>query len=451
MRKLHAKSALLPEGWAKDVLISLDADGRIASVTANQAPGADADTVAILLPALSNLHSHAFQRALAGLTEKRGAGDDDFWSWREAMYAFLPKLGPDEVEAIAAMLYAELAESGFASVAEFHYLHHQPDGTPFADLAEMAGRIVAAAQSTGLGLTLLPVAYARSGFGGAAVHDGQKRFANTPDRLLALREAARPHLTRVDDGLGLAPHSLRAVTPEDLAVLLEAATDGPIHIHIAEQIKEVDDCLAWSGQRPVEWLLENAEIDGRWCLIHATHMTSEETRRLAASGAVAGLCPTTEADLGDGIFPGSAYMSSGGVWGVGTDSHVRTDAAEELRLLEWSQRLSHRKRTVLAEAGQSNGTALLRQALAGGAQAMGRTSGRIAKGYWADLVSLDQGHTVLCGKTGDQILDSWIFSGDRTCVQHVWSAGRAIVRDGRHKDREAIANTFGRTMKKLLI
>lgn len=450
MRKLHAKSALLPDGWAEDVLIGIGDDGRLESVKAGSAVEDDAERVSILLPALSNLHSHAFQRALAGLTENKGKGDDDFWSWRETMYAFLPRLGPEEVESIAAMLYAELAESGFAAVAEFHYLHHQADGSPFDDLAEMAGRIAAAAETTGLGLTLLPVAYARSGFGGAPVQEGQRRFANSPDRLLALREAARQHLTRPDDGLGLAPHSLRAVTPEDLDTLLGAAQDGPVHIHIAEQTREVEDCLSWSGKRPVEWLLDNTAIDERWCLIHATHITADETRRLASTRAIAGLCPTTEADLGDGIFPAPDYLSHKGRWGVGTDSHVRTDAAEELRLLEWSQRLAHRKRTVLASPGQSNGSALYSAALGGGAQALGRKSGQLAPGYWADLVSLNPDHAVICGKSKDQILDGWIFSGDRTCIQHVWAAGRPIVRDGHHKNRSRITARFRQTMTGLL-
>ena len=450
MRKLYAASALLPSGWTENVLIGIDASGHISSVQAGQAAPHDAERHDILLPALSNLHSHAFQRALAGLTETRGSADDDFWSWREAMYAFLPRLSPKAVQAIAAQLYAELAESGFAAVAEFHYLHHQPDGKAYADPAEMAGRIAAAARDTGLGLTLLPVAYARSGFGGAPTHDGQKRFANTASAYLELRDASKAHLARPDDVLGAAPHSLRAVSPDDLETILADAQAGPVHIHIAEQTREVEDCLAWSGQRPVDWLLDNAPVDERWCLIHATHMTETETARLASTCAVAGLCPTTEADLGDGVFPALTWQAEHGRWGVGTDSHVGTDAAGELRLFEWSQRLHHRKRTLLAGPRQSNGRALYEAALAGGAQALGRASGSISAGQWADLVSLDPGHPVLAGKSGDQWLDGWIFSGGKDCVADVWSAGRHIVHEGRHMQRDAILAGFRETMSHLL-
>jgi formimidoylglutamate deiminase len=450
MRKLYAKSALLPGGWANDVSIEIDADGRLARIT----PDSDADVAAkhhdVLLPAPSNLHSHAFQRALAGLTEVRGPGEDDFWSWRERMYAFLPKLGPDEVEAITAQLYVELAESGFAAIAEFHYLHNQADGSAYDDAAEIAGRISAAAQQTGFGLTLLPVAYARSGFGGAPTHEGQIRFSNTAENFLSLWEASNGHLKRADDNLGIAPHSLRAVTPEDLATILTAKHDGPIHIHAAEQVKEVEDCLAWSGQRPVEWLLNHHDINERWCLIHATQMNSDETSALARAGAVAGLCPTTEADLGDGIFNGRQWHAAGGNWGIGTDSHIGTDIAVELRQLEWSQRLAHKQRTVLAAPMQSNARSLYQSALAGGSQALGRPSGKLVTGYWADLMSLDVDHPALVGRGEDALLDSWIFVGNRECVSDVWSAGRHIVKNGQHVSRDEIARGYAKTMRKLL-
>ncbi|WP_421786417.1 formimidoylglutamate deiminase [Hyphobacterium sp.] len=450
MRKLHAKSALLPDGWARDVAITIDADGRIKSVCRNAPVDPAAQTVNALLPALANLHSHAFQRALAGLTETRASQDDDFWSWRQTMYAFLPKLGPEAVRSIAAMVYAELAESGFASVAEFHYLHHQPDGQPYEDLAEMAGQITAAAALSGIGLTLLPVAYARNGFGGAPTSDAQKRFANTPERLLKLREACRKHLNRPDDVLGLAPHSLRAVSPDDLRELLQGAPDGPRHIHIAEQTREVEDCLAWSGKRPVEWLLENARVNERWCLVHATHMSADETRALAETNAVAGLCPTTEADLGDGLFNGVQWQSLGGRFGIGTDSHVRTDAAEELRLYEWGQRLQHRKRTLLTAPRTSNGRNLFENAAYGGAQALDRDSGAIQSGIFADLLSFDLSHACFAGRPPDTWLDSWIFAGDRSCIENVWSAGRLIVRDGHHVNSEKIRTEFAATMGQLL-
>lgn len=450
MRKLQAKSALLPDGWACNVRIEIGADGRLASITPESPLEAAIETFETLLPAPSNLHSHAFQRALAGLTETRGPGDDDFWSWRERMYDFLPRLTPEDVEIIAAQLYAELAESGFAAVAEFHYLHHQADGTAYADIAEMAGRISAAAGQAGLGLTLLPVAYARSGFGGAPTHSGQIRFSNSAEDYLALWEASRACLHRADDQLGMAPHSLRAVTPEDLSTILAAGHDGPTHIHAAEQVREVEDCLSWSGQRPIEWLLEHCNINERWCLIHATQMTGTETAALAQTGAVAGLCPTTEADLGDGIFNGRQWYADGGKWGIGTDSHIGRDIAVELRQLEWSQRLLYKQRTVLADPMQSNGNALYTGALQGGAQALGRKSGKLEAGYWADMLAPDTEHPVLAGRSEDALLDSWIFTGSRDCISDVWSAGRHIVKDGQHIARAEIAGRFSAVMKRLL-
>jgi len=449
MRKLLAENALTPDGWQRDVRVGIDAAGRIASVETN-ANDPDAEKVGILLPALSNLHSHAFQRAMVGLTQRRGTGDDDFWSWREAMYGFVRALTPDDIEAIAAQLHVELLESGFAASAEFHYLHHDRDGAAYTDPAEMSGRIAAAAAASGIGLTHLPVLYAHSDFGGKPPGDGQKRFLNDPEGFLRLRECARAHLAREDDTLGLAFHSLRAVTPDEMTAVLAAATDGPVHIHIAEQVREVDACLGWSGHRPVDWLLIHADVDQRWCLVHATHMMSEETAGLARSGAVAGLCPTTEADLGDGIFPGRTYREAGGRWGVGTDSHVRTDAASELRLLEWSQRLDERRRNVMAEPGQSTGRHLYEAALTGGAQALGRASGKLESGQWADLVALDTDHPLLAGLSGDAILDAWIFSGGRACVSDVWSAGRHVVREGRHIRRDEIARGYRGAMTRLM-
>ncbi|MEE2566734.1 formimidoylglutamate deiminase [Hyphobacterium marinum] len=449
MRKLLAEIALTPDGWQRDVLVGIGADGRIASVVP-ETQDHDAECVDILLPALCNLHSHAFQRAMAGLTQRRGTGDDDFWSWREAMYGFVRALTPEDVEAIAAQLHVELLESGFAAIAEFHYLHHDLDGAVHTDPAEMSGRVAAAAATSGIGLTHLPVLYAHSDFGGKPPGEGQKRFLNDPDGFLRLRECARAHLTRDDDGLGVAFHSLRAVTPDQMTAVLAGASDGPVHIHIAEQVREVEACLDWSGQSPVDWLLSHVDVDERWCLVHATHMTAEETARLARSGAVAGLCPTTEADLGDGIFPGHTYREAGGRWGVGTDSHIRADAVGELCLLEWSQRLGERRRNVMAEPGQSTGRHLYDSALSGGAQALGRASGGIKTGLWADLVALDTQHPLLSGQSGDAILDAWIFSGGRACVSDVWSAGRHVVRDGRHIRRDEIARGYRGAMTRLM-
>ncbi|HVW93626.1 MAG TPA: formimidoylglutamate deiminase [Devosia sp.] len=442
---IHAKAALLPGGWQNDVRLEL-AEGRLARLTAGVAPRAGDERHAAIVPGMPNLHSHAFQRAMAGLVERRGPGADSFWTWRELMYRFALSMTPDDVEAVAAQLYVEMLEAGFTRVGEFHYLHHDGDGRPYADIGEMAGRIVAAARATGIGLTLLPVFYAHAGFGGTPPGEGQRRFINDIDSFGRLLERSRA-LARELPGsvVGVAPHSLRAVTPDELAAITEIA-DSPIHIHIAEQVREVEDCLAWSGTRPVEWLFDHAEIGPRWCLIHATHMTDAETARLAASGAVAGLCPITEANLGDGIFPGAAFLRAGGRFGVGSDSNVLVGVGEELRQLEYSQRLAHRARNVLAEAEGSTGRSLFAAALAGGAQALGTGAGLIEGGA-ADFVSLDLRDAP--GLAGDAVLDGWIFAGN-IAVDCVWVAGRKQVEGGRHMARDAIAPRFAATMRRLL-
>ena len=451
MGKLFFDTALLPGGWVDAVAVDVDADGRIANVTAGTKPEPGSARAAIGVPGMPNLHSHAFQRGMAGLAEAAGTTPDSFWTWRQVMYGFLDRLTPEDVETIAAQLYVEMLEAGFTSVGEFHYLHHAPDGSAYADPAEMAGRITSAASQTGIGLTLLPVFYAQSGFGGQPVQAQQRRFASRDvDAFARLVEGARHHVKALPHSVvGLAPHSLRAVTPGSLQSLICLA-DGPIHIHVAEQTKEVDDCLAWSGRRPVEWVLENTPINERWCLIHATHMTPAETAALAFSGAVAGLCPQTEANLGDGIFDGVPYLAAGGRFGIGTDSHIRVDVAEELRTLEYSQRLRDRARNVLGEPGKSTGRRLFDGAVQGGAQALSRSSAAIAPGQLADIVALDPNHPALAGRTGDRLLDSWLFSGDGHCVHSVWVAGRQVVAAGRHVQREIIAARFAATMSNLI-
>ncbi|MES2142928.1 MAG: formimidoylglutamate deiminase [Pseudomonadota bacterium] len=451
MTLIFAETALMPDGWARDVLIELTG-GRIASVIAGAAKRPDAMGVGVLLPAPVNLHSHAFQRAMAGLTEARGAGEQDsFWTWRDLMYRFLDQLTPDDVEAIAGQVMVEMAEAGYAAVAEFHYLHHAPRGVPYADLAEMSARIAAAAGATGLGLTLLPVLYAQGGCDGRALAGGQLRFGNDRDGFGRLWQAAARAVAGLPDDtvLGVAPHSLRAVSPEDLAFAAGLAPDRPIHIHLAEQLAEVDEVLAHRAARPVEWLMANQAVDARWCLIHATQMTPAETDALARSKAVAGLCPITEANLGDGIFDGVRHLGAGGRFGVGSDSNVRIALAEELRLLEYSQRLRDRGRACLATAEQSSGRVLYAGAVAGGAQAAGRISGAIRVGDWADLVALDAGSPTLDGLKGDTILDAWIFAGDDRLVRDVWSAGRHIVKDGAHVARDAVAARFGKVLARL--
>jgi formiminoglutamate deiminase len=449
MTQLWFETALLPDGWAEGVRVTLD-DERIASVESGVAP-AGAERFGAAVPGLGNLHSHAFQRAMAGLGEVRGAGDDSFWTWREAMYRFARAIQPEAMEAIAAMAFVEMLESGFTRVGEFHYLHHQPDGTPYADLAEMGARLAAAAEATGIGLTLLPVLYQQGGFGGAPAGEGQRRFVNDLDRYAALVEASRRAVAALPDGVvGIAPHSLRAVGPEALAEAVRLGGEGPIHIHVAEQQREVDNCLAWSGARPVEWLLDHAPVDARWCLVHATHMSADETRRLAASGAVAGLCPLTEASLGDGIFPARDYGAASGRYGIGSDSNVLIDAAQELAALEYSQRLAHRQRNLLAAGPGSTGRSLVDAARLGGAQALGVAPGRIEAGAPADFVALESHHPSAAGRRGDALLDAWVFAGQRDLVAAVWRRGRQVVAEGRHVARDAIARRYRAAVEALL-
>jgi formimidoylglutamate deiminase len=449
MQTIFARTALLPEGWRANIRVHIDQDGRIAAV-AEDARADGADEIAVLLPAPGNLHSHTFQRAMAGLAEVRSPGGrDSFWTWREIMYRFLDLLSPDDIEAIAAFAFMEMQEAGFASVAEFHYLHRQPGGDAYDDPGELSGRIAAAAGATGIGLTLLPVLYRQGGVDGRPLKGGQLRFANTPEAFAALVSRAEGYLEYLpgDAGLGIAPHSLRAVNEADLREALELAPDRPFHMHIAEQEAEVEETMAVHGARPVEWLLDRFPVDERWCLIHCTHMTRTETERLAATGAVAGLCPVTEANLGDGIFDGAAFTAAGGRLGVGSDSNIRISLAEELRQLEYSQRLRDRARVVMADPGQSVGRRLYECALGGSAQALGRDSGAIAPGKWADLVALDA--TALAG-TGDRLLDGWIFTGSNGAVTDLWSAGRRMVREGRHLRRDAIAARYVLTLRKLM-
>jgi len=445
---LHFATALLPDGWARDVRITVQG-GLIAAVDAGVAPGADARH-AIALPGLPNLHSHAFQRGMAGLAEVRGTSDDSFWTWREIMYRFVDRLTPDDLAAIAALAYAEMLESGFTRVGEFHYLHHDRDGRPFADPAAMSGAIMAAARETGIALTHLPVFYAHAGFGGSTPGDGQRRFIHDLDGFATLLDAARAEAATLPDAVvGIAPHSLRAVTPDELAVLVPLAGGAPIHIHIAEQVREVEDCLAFSGARPVAWLLDHAPVGPDWCLVHATHMTEAETVALARSGAVAGLCPITEANLGDGLFPAEAFLAAGGRYGVGSDSNVRIDATEELRLLEYGQRLVRRGRNLLAEPGGSTGGALYRAALAGGAQALGAQVG-LRVGAPADIVSLDADHPSLATRSGDALLDGLLFAAGREAIDRVWRRGREVVTNGRHVARATIATRYRAALARLL-
>jgi len=453
--KLFARDALLPAGWAKDVVLEIAPDGTIDALEVALSPPADAERAqGPLIPGMPNLHSHAFQRALAGLTERGGPVADDFWTWREEMYRFLERVEPEDQEAIAAQLYIEMLKAGYTAVAEFQYLHHDPDGQPYANQAEMATRIVAASETAGIGLTLLPVFYAHSDFGGAPATPAQRRFVHDPDDFRRLVELLALLQSEHGPVLGIAPHSLRAVTPNQLQWLIGLTDNGlirgPIHIHAAEQRREVDACVKWSGARPVQWLLDHAAIDARWCIVHATHMNAEETKRLAASGAVAGLCPSTEADLGDGIFPTVDYFASGGRIGIGGDSHVGVDPFAELRLIDAAQRLTRERRNLLARDGESSGLVLYRAALAGGAQALAQPIGAIALGSRADLVVLDTEDPALVEQAPGNLLDAAIFGPGKRPVRDVMVGGRWVIGEGHHGDEEAILHRYRQTMRRLL-
>ncbi|MEM5582716.1 formimidoylglutamate deiminase [Roseibium sp. AS2] len=447
---VFADEALLPDGWSDNVAVTFSADGKISRVDKEAA--AQGERVGILLPAPVNLHSHAFQRAMAGMSERRGSEPrDSFWTWRQIMFRFLDALTPEDVEAIAAFVQMEMLEAGYAAVGEFHYLHHQPDGTPYGNLGEMSERIVAAAAETGIGLTHLPVHYQFGGCDGRPLAAGQIRFGNDIDRFQKLHEQAARAVKSLpgDTVIGVAPHSLRAVDGDGLESAIALAAGAPLHMHLAEQIPEVEEVLAATGQRPVDWLLAHHDVGESWCLIHCTQMTPAETEGLAKTGAVAGLCPITESSLGDGIFDGVAYLGHGGRFGVGSDSNIRISLSEELRTLEYSQRLRDTCRASVATKEKSTGRVLFDGAIRGGAQAAGRLSGAIAKGLYADLVALDGTAIDLEGRDGDEILDAWIFAGDDRMVSDVWSAGRHVVSRGNHVKGNAIRARYRTTMASL--
>ena len=452
MKTLYASEALLPSGWQRDVLLDIDDAGTIKAVR-NGKQGDAENAGGPLLPGMANVHSHAFQRAMAGLTERMGSPEDSFWTWREVMYGFLKTLGPEDVEAIAAQLYVENLKNGYTTIGEFHYLHNAPDGKPYTNRNEMALAIVRAAQASGIALTLLPALYAYGDFGETPLRPAQKRFATQPVDVLRMVESLRSAAPGIR--LGVAPHSLRAVSPpmlKDLIAGLDAIdATAPIHIHVAEQIKEVNDCLAWSDSRPVQWLLDHMPLGPRWCLVHATHVASVEAEHLAASQVTAGLCPTTEGNLGDGIFPFFRFREKQGHYAIGGDSHVSQSPVEELRWLEYGQRLALRRRNIAAsEAAPSVGSNLWREAAAGGAQALAQPAGAIATGRRADLVALDGDHLNLADRHAEGISDAFLFCGNERLVKHVMVGGRWLVRDGHHAAETAIAERFRIVQKGLL-
>ena len=446
-RKLHVSQALLPGGVASGVTIAIGADGRIAAIETDDGQGAERFG-GLALPGMANVHSHAHQRAIAGLTERAGADDDSFWTWRDAMYRFALKMNPDEFQAVATQAYIEMVKAGFTAVGEFHYLHHQPDGTPYDNPAELGLRCLAAAEASGLAITLLPTLYMQGGFGGVPPQPGQRRFINSLESFLALTAALPPSSAGAVQGISL--HSLRAVPVAAIQEVLAVFTTGPVHLHVAEQTKEVEDCLAATARRPVELLLDHVELTRRWSLIHATHLTLTETSSLARSPATVGLCPITEANLGDGIFPARAFCRDGGAIAIGSDSNVEITVAGELRLLEYSQRLHHRARNVLAGGPErSTGRTLYEAAASGGATALGQPMGALAVGNAADIVILDLDHPALVGREGEDIIDGFIFSGGNAAVRDVFIAGRQLVSEGRHHGEAAARDRYRRAIASL--
>ncbi len=449
LNNAHVKNALLPSGWAENVLIEIDDNGNIQNIR----EGLAKDGTGCALPGIANLHSHAHQRAMAGLAERAGGSNDSFWTWRTTMYKFLDAIKPHHLYSIASQLYLEMLKVGYTRVAEFQYLHHQSDGSHYDNIAEMSLQTMSAARDVGLGITNLPVHYQHGGFGGLATSDQQRRFANDPEHYLKIveileRESSGNH----NNVTGLTAHSLRAVTKESFGeVLTEKENHNvPVHIHIAEQSKEVEDCLSWSGARPVEYLYDHFEVNKNWCLIHATHMTEDETSQLAKSGAVAGLCPTTEGNLGDGFFNATQFLNEHGKLGIGSDSHISISPTEELRWFEYGQRLVNRSRNQLSGGfNRSTGRNLFDIVVSGGAQASGHNSGALEIGKRADFFILDTEHPLLCERTADEIIDSWVFSGNTNTVQDVYVGGIKVVENGRHPQEEAIAAQFKSTMKEL--
>ncbi|WP_248805660.1 formimidoylglutamate deiminase [Pseudomonas sp. MWU13-2100] len=453
MSAFFAERALLPSGWANNVRLEVNAAGVLTQVQADShAQGAER-LGGPLLPGMPNLHSHAFQRAMGGLAEVAGNPNDSFWTWRDLMYRLVGKISPEQMGIIARQLYIEMLKAGYTSVAEFHYVHHDTNGQPYADPAELALRISQAASAAGIGLTLLPVLYSHSGFGGQTPNEGQRRFINSTENYLKLQARLQPLLAKQPaQALGLCFHSLRAVTPEQINEVLAASDPHcPVHIHIAEQQKEVDDCLSWSGKRPLQWLYDNVAVDQRWCLVHATHANAEEVTRMARSRAIAGLCLTTEANLGDGIFPAVDFLAQGGRMGIGSDSHVSLSVVEELRWLEYGQRLRDQRRNRLYRTDQQMvGRTLYDAALEGGAQALGQAIGRLEAGKRADWLVLDGSDPYLATARDDGILNRWLFAGGDRQVRDVMVNGQWAVRGGRHAGEEESARAFTQVLRDLL-
>lgn len=445
-------SAWLPEGWRKDVVITVDDKGEIVAISPDDSASPATRVAGAAIPGMPNVHSHAFQRAMAGRAECRAAGQDSFWTWRETMYELARQMTPQLLNAIAAQLYVEMLKAGYTSVCEFHYLHHRADGRPYADRGAMMQAIADAASTSGIGLTLLPTLYQSADFGGVAPTPRQRQFTLEVEQFIELWDAARSHRC-ANVNVGVALHSLRAVPEAQLRSVLQAVSSrdcNAIHIHVAEQQREVVASLEYSGRRPIEWLLELAAVDERWCLVHATHANDDELRAMAQAKVVVALCPTTEANLGDGLFPLIEYRALGGRMAIGSDSHVSVSPPEELRWLEYQARLARRARNVLAEGDDSStGASLWKLACAGGAQASGRNIGQLAIGCRADIVVLDTDSPVLTCSRADELFDSLIFSGQPSPIRDVMVGGRWLVENGHHFAEEAVAAGYKRALRLL--
>ena len=450
-KHIFAKKALLPNGWSNNVIIEIDQSGLISNVTENDNHKVDADlNEEIILPAMNNLHSHSFQRAMAGLTEARSPqGNDNFWSWRSLMYQFLDVLTPEEIFSITLFSQMEMLQSGYVGVGEFHYLHNQIGGTKYDNIAELSEKVLEASAASGISICLLPVVYERGGCDNRELEGGQLRFHNSFDTFEKLYNQIKVFLSKNENfSLGVAAHSLRAVKNETLNKIIDL-TNGPIHIHAAEQVKEVEEIKSFYKMPPVEFLIENFDINKKWCLIHCTQMSELETELLSKSGAVAGLCPVTEANLGDGIFNGFQYNERKGFYGIGTDSNINISLTEELKTFEYSQRLLNKKRAVISNQKKSTGRKLFDDCLEGGARALQINNGKIQKGFNADLISLPNTNNELDGLEDDKILDYWIFASRENDVQKLWNKGKCLVENGKHLNFDDIQSNYRKTIKNL--
>lgn len=449
MQKIYFKEGLLGAGWARDICMGISVDGIIESIEVGVKAPKGVSCFDTVLPSMSNLHSHAFQRAFAGLAEYKEPGQSNFWSWRNAMYHFVQRMNPAALKVIASALYVEMLKAGYTAVGEFHYLHNSHLDQSLA----MSEAIIGAAETSGIALTHLPVLYQASDFGGKPAEEGQQPFLHSNEDFGRLLQVLGAKLSGRHK-LGMAFHSLRAVRDESFAPAIEAlekiSLKAPIHIHISEQTREVEASLAHSGKRPIEWLLENQKIDERWCLVHATHLLEAEWCGVAESGAVVGLCPATEANLGDGLFPVPEYLKCNGRWGIGSDSHISIDAREELRLLEYGQRLVRKERTVLSGGdGGHTGINLWTSAAKGGARALGQPVGELAVGKRADLIVLNTDTPMFAGANYGQIVDTFIFSGQPNPISDVMVAGNWVIRDGKHAMEDKIFGEYKNLVSKI--